>query len=343
MRTEAAGQARGVALLGGSAMILRVFALMAIDQPGAYSASWLSALAGAGLSLPVWLLLCRGPGKELPGRTRLEGTPRGRAACAALAALTVYDAAVSARLFAALVGYAALNDHSVTALSMPLLASALAVCLMGTGALSASAVIWRRAALALAALVLLLQLGEMRPGWLLPPLGPGGPDILRCALRPAGCMTMAALGMYLLDGETPKRLPAALARSAGLCTAALLLFGMLIPAMPGLPTGRLIRIELLLDSGRNGLAAEMIFVLMMFGGLLITGFELMTAASALSVAAPRLKLPACVILCGAAAAALALSALTAEQAAQDAARFYYPAALVSAALMTAPVKRRNAP
>ena len=41
MRTDGTAQARGTMILGGSALILRVFALLAIDQPDACSASWI--------------------------------------------------------------------------------------------------------------------------------------------------------------------------------------------------------------------------------------------------------------------------------------------------------------
>ena len=342
MRIDGTAQAHGIMILGGSALIVRVFALLVIDRPDACSASWMSSLLGGALSLPVLLAVRNGRDKNPSSNENLAKSASGRTACVLLAVPAVYDAAVSARLFAALVGFAALNDHSVTALSLPLLGVATVVCLMGTGALSASAVIWRWAALALGALVIILQRGEMRPGWLLPIFGAGVPSIARGALGSAGCVSMAALGMLLLSGDNMKRLPGAIACSTGLCAAAVLLFGMLIPAMPLAPDGRLFRVELLLECGRNGLAAEMIFVLMMYGGMLLTGFELMTASRALSLAIPGLSLTVCVALCGALAAALALTGLSAEHAATRAVSWYYPVALACAALMMFAGRRRKA-
>jgi|GEM_PF-5475154 len=332
MKTELSGQMRGVSLLGGSAIVLRVFSLVAIDAPEAWSASWLSVLLGGLLAAPALLPVLCGRGRAVPGARRMPAAWPGRAACALLGVMSLCDAAFSARLFAALVGYVALTDHSVTALAAPLLACALLACLMGVGALNASAVIWRRAALALAVLTALLQLREMEPGWIMPILGPGWPQIARGALRAAGLTAHMLLGMYLLAGDEPGRLAATLPKAIALCAGAVLLFGLLIPAMPDAPASRLFRIELLADSGRNGFATELIYVLMIFGGTLLVSFELMTAAAALHAVAPRLPAAACVAMCAAALAALAFSGQSGQAQALRATALFYPMSLAAAAL-----------
>ncbi|MBR3503765.1 MAG: hypothetical protein IKO07_05915, partial [Clostridia bacterium] len=130
-------QMRSVAALGGSALVFRVFALEAADVPGARPALWLSALLGALMALPAALPLARG------GDSLRAGAWNSRAACGILCAASLWDAAVAARLFSALAAYAALPDHAVSALSLPAIAVATLVCLMGAGAMSAAGVVWR--------------------------------------------------------------------------------------------------------------------------------------------------------------------------------------------------------
>ena len=341
MNGERTAQMRGVAALGSLALVFRVYSLAVIDWPGACSAGWLSAVLGALLALPV----------ALPFALREKGcalTRRAwpaRAACGLIFAMALYDAAVSARLFAVLATYVALPDHSAGALSLPVIAVATVVCVMGAGAMSASAVVWRRVALALGGVAVLVQLRELRPGWLFPLLGEGPANVAQGAQRAAGHMALMALGVNLLgEGGRAERLRAvkSLGLAAAVCTGAVLMSGMLIPAMPDAPSDRLFRLEMLADCGQNGFATEVIYVLMMAGGMLLAGFELMTASTALGVLIPGLPGAACAVVCGAAAALLCLSPASTERWAMACGAWYYPAALAAAALTHMPLGRREA-
>ncbi len=341
MKSNASAQARGVAVLGTSAIVLRVFVLLAIDEGACCSGAWIGAALGGVLSLPALLMTSSGRIRGWQGGAPRKGRVSERAACALLAAMMIYDAAVSARLFAAIIGYGALNGRSVPALCLPAFAAVLPVCLMGTGALCASAVVWRRAALALGLLAALIQAREMEPGWLFPLFGEGFPEIAWGAFSAAGFISAAALGMRALADGHMTRLAASAFRAALACTAVLLLAGMLLPPMPGAQGDRLFRIALLADSGRNGFAAEIIFVLLVSGGLLLVGFELMTAAVSLNASAPGLPLAACAALACGLAAALAITGASGAEQALKAVRWYYPVSLAAAALRANPDGRRN--
>ena len=344
MSGRTTAQMRGVALLGGSALVFRAFALAAIDLPGSRPGLWLSAAVAALLALPAALRLTgRREGESLPPLR--AGRWNTRAACALIGVLSLHDAAVSARLFSALAVCAALPDHATAALSLPLTGAAAAACLMGAGAMSAVAVVWRRVALALAAAMLLAQARVMRPDWLFPLLGAGAADIILGAERAAGPMALAALGVDLLGeggAKAGRRAFRALIWAALICVGAVAAYEMLIPAMPSMPSGRPFRLEILVSSGQNGFAAEIIYVLMMAGGMLLAGFELLTAAAALNAALPQAAFPVCALLCAAAMAILCASFPSGEDWARALMPWYYPLALLAAGLAALPRGRGEA-
>ena len=340
MRERASAQLRGVSILGGSALIFRVFALEAVDMPGVRPALWLTVPLAAALALPACLPLMK------PGAVALRGGSwSGRSACGLILILAAWDAAVSARLFSVLATYAALPDHTARALSLPLVAVATLVCLLGAGAMSAAGVVWRRVAAVLAAVALIAQVGALRPGWLFPLLGTGLADLLAGAERAAGHMALTALGVGLLgDGDRTERAGAllALGLSALLCAGGVLIYDMAVPAMPGEAAGRLFQLEMLADCGRTGFAAETIYVLLMAGGMLLVGFEATVACAALCALLPRAPYWACALTCGALTALLCVSPLSAEEAALAAGPLIYPAALLAAGLLALPTGQRRA-
>ena len=343
MRDRASAQLSGVAALGASALVFRVFALEAIDLPAARPAQWLSAALGAALALPAALPLMR-RGRENASPLKGEGWNR-RAACLMIFALSLYDAAVSARLFSVLATHAALPDHQARTLCLSLLAAATPACLMGAGAMSAAGVVWRRVALALGAAVLLAQAGELTPGWLFPLLGGGPEAVARGAERAAGHMALTALNVSLLgegDRDAGRKALRSLGLAAALCVGAVLAYDMAVPAMPGMPSGRLFQLEMLAGCGQNGFAAETIYVLMMAGGMLLVGFEILAACAALCAALPRLPYWGAAVACGGLALVLCVSQVSGEAVSAGVGPWLYPVSLVAAGLAALPARRGEA-
>ncbi|MBR3503652.1 MAG: hypothetical protein IKO07_05305, partial [Clostridia bacterium] len=195
------------------------------------------------------------------------------------------------------------------------------------------------------AVALLAQAKALQPGWLFPLLGAGPAAVLSCAERAAGPMALAALDVaFLGDGDRAARARAlrTLGRAALLCAGAALAFGMAVPVMPGEASNRLVRIAMLAGCGQSGFAAETIYVLLMAGGMLMVGFQILAASAALRVALPRASFRACALVCGAAAALLCAGSLSGEEAALAAGPYVYPAALLAAGLAALPARRREA-
>ena len=341
MKERASAQLRGVSALGGSALVFRVFALEAIDMPGVRPALWLTVLLGAALALPSILPLVKRVEKPFPDAASWSG----RAACGLIFVLSIWDAAVSARLFSVLATYAALPDHAAYALSLPLIGVGTLVCLLGAGAMSAAGVVWRRVALALTAVALVAQVGSLQPGWVFPLLGTGPRDILVGAERAAGHMALAAVSVSLL-GHGDRKASAGALRTLGwsalICAGAVLAFDMAVPAMPGEAAGRLFRLEMLADCGQSGFAAETIYVLLMAGGMLLVGFEMISACAALCLLLPRVPYDACAVACGALTALLSVGPLSGEAVALAAGPLIYPAALLAAGLKALPARKGEA-
>ncbi len=345
------GQRRSVSALCASAVMLRVFVMTALDEPFLLNAGWVSMLAGGALGM-IALLPCLLEGRAGRGGFEALGSGAGRVSALLTAPVLAYDAAAVMRLLSGLAAYSAMTGFPLCALYLPGLGAALLFCLMGPGALAGTAVIWRRLGIVLGGILLATQLGDMRPTNLTPLLGPGAPLLFEGAWRTAGVTAAMAMAGYVMLGPRVQGkavLPAALAGTVAIGALAAAAFAMLVPAMPGGPVTRLFRLETLIDNGLSGLSMELVYVLLLEGGLTLTAcFETMGAALCLTRAlsskrasgSSALSKISALAICAVEAALIAFNlAGRADMLALSA--WYYPVSL-AAALMAAVAVRKSA-
>ena len=345
------GQRRGVCVLGAAAVMLRVFVMTVLDEPFLLNAGWLSTLCG-GLMGMIALLPCLLEGRSGRGGFEMLSGGAGRASALLIAPVLTYDAAAAIRLLSGLAAYSAMARFPLYALCLPVLGVALLLCLMGVGALTGTAVIWRRLGIALGVILLAAQLGDMKPSNLVPVLGPGIPLLFEGAWRAAGLTASLTLAAYVMLGPREQgeaELPAALIGALIVGTLGAAAFSMLVPAMPSGPATRLFRMEALMDNGLSALSMELIYVLLLEGGLVLTAcFETMGASVCLmrvcSTGRVALERPdasgkvIAIAVCALEAALIAFN-LAGRAAVLAVSAWYYPLALAATMLAAAGVRR----
>lgn len=345
------GQRRGVCVLGAAAVMLRVFVMTVLDEPYLLNAGWLSALCGGAMGM-IALLPCLFEGRSGRGGFETLSSGAGRISALLIAPVLVYDAAAVMRLLSGLAAYSAMSSFPLYALYLPIVGAALLFCLMGPGALTGTAIIWRKLGVALGVILLATQLGDMEPSNLVPLLGPGVPLLFEGAWRAAGLTASLVLAAYVMMGPRVKgkaAFPAALVGALIIGVLGAAAFSMLVPAMPSGPATRLFRMEALMDNGLSGLSMDLVYVLLLEGGLVLTAcFETMGAAACLmrafSSGRAALDRPdtcgkvIAIAVCALETALIAFN-LAGRAAMLVVSAWYYPLALAAAALAAAGVLR----
>lgn len=345
------GQRRGVCVLGAAAVMLRVFVMTVLDEPYLLNAGWLSALCGGAMGM-IALLPCLLEGRSGRGGFETLSGGVGRISALLIAPVLIYDAAAVMRLLSGLAAYSAMASFPLYALYLPVVGAAFLFCLMGPGALTGTAIIWRKLGIALGLILLATQLGDMEPSNLVPVLGPGVPLLFEGAWRAAGLTASLVLVAYVMMGPRVKgkaAFPAALVGALIIGVLGAAAFSMLVPAMPSGPATRLFRMEVLMDNGLSGLSMELVYVLLLEGGLVLTAcFETMGASAclmrAISTSRAALDRPdargkvIAIAVC-ALETALIVFNMAGRAAMLAVSAWYYPVALAAVALAAAEVLR----
>ncbi len=345
------GQRRGVCVLGAAAVMLRVFVMVVLDEPYLLNAGWLSTLCG-GLMGMIALLPCLLEGRSGRGGFEMLSSGAGRISALLIAPVLIYDAAAVMRLLSGLATYSAMSSFPLYALYLPVVGTALLFCLMGPGALTGTAIIWRKLGIALGVILLATQLGDMEPSNLVPLLGPGVPLLFEGAWRAAGLTASLVLAAYVMMGSRVNGksvFPLALVGALIIGVLGAAAFSMLVPAMPSGPETRLFRMEALMDNGLSGLSMELLYVLLLEGGLVLTAcFETMGASACLmrafSTGCAALDKPdargkvLAIAVCALETALIAFN-LAGRAAMLAVSAWYYPIALAAAILAAAGVLR----
>lgn len=280
---------RGALALGGIALGFRSFFQAVIDMPELLSSGWLGLAAGLVMALPAGLLL-KGLRTLYPDKRPEEALPHAvgkwgaRGVCFVLMLLMWYDSAFVLRALTGSATGISINEIPVTSLLIVTAVVLTLGCMLGGGPISGTARIWIKIFLAIAALVGIVQLPRYTVGWLTPLLGPGARTILQSGWHLSGLLMQAFLLWLLLepsedkDGWLPVR---AMVYGGGAAILAAFLYGMLTPAMPGMPASRVFRLDSLLSNGRLPLSLHMPLMVIWYGGLLMTAaFDLLAASRA---------------------------------------------------------------
>ena len=300
----------------------------------------------------IALLPCLLEGRSGRGGFEMLSSGAGRISALLIAPVLIYDAAAVIRLLSGLAAYSAMASFPLYALYLPVVGAALVFCLMGPGALTGTAIIWRKLGIALGVILLATQLGDMEPSNLVPLLGPGMPLLFEGAWRAAGLTASMTLAAYVMMGPRVKGksvFPLALAGALIIGVLGAAAFSMLVPAMPSGPATRLFRMEALMDNGLSGLSMELVYVLLLEGGLVLTAcFETMGAAACLmrafSTGRAALDKPdargkvIAITVCALETALIAFN-LAGRAAMLAVSTWYYPIALAAAMLAAAGVLR----
>ena len=242
--------------------------------------------------------------------------------------LTV-DAAMAVGLMSGTAKYVAVPEANRILMRAVTAGSAMMISMMGAQAAAGAAVLWKKLAAVLIAVLILSQAKFFRLSWLLPVLGPGAGEIGRSALPAAGMLAFSAAGWLMLEPEDDKRGSAVVKCVAGsglIAAVLLLMLGMLIPGMLEEPPTRGFRIGRLLANDRAGLTLEMPYVVLLYGGMLtMLVFEMCAAARALGVLFPEMDGKICAGAVGASAFLLSVSPWAGRDAARMISEWYYPA------------------
>ena len=241
----------------------------------------------------------------------------------------------------------ALLNFPLIALLLPAMIVVLLVALMGAGTMGSAAVVWSKIAFWLCAVLLAVLLWRLEPDWLAPLLGPGIGTLLRGSEYAAGYMAASMLSTFVMSGQAFRSragLAGSLMRAVVICAAAVILFSMVIPAMPQLVQTRMFRIGLLMDNGRTSLSLEIIYAFLMYGGMILAvGFDVMSASAFMRMALGKMPGWLCACVCSAAATAVALLGWAEQETMRVLAAWYYPATALACALCAIRLKRKEEP
>ncbi len=326
-------QRRSLCTWIGMAIGFRLFCAVIVDGGQLFGSAWLAMLMGLLLSIPAAAALI--PVRRL--RPELEGPEALRSAAGSmgmklagliLTVVLVYDAGALITLMTSTAKYVAMPEANRNAVKAVTAAAAVTASLMGASAAADAAVLWRRLAAALIAVLVITQAKYFRGAFLTPVLGPGVGEILKNALPAAGMLAFAAAGWLMLEPEHDQAGTAVLKSAviSGLTAAALALcMSMLVPGMPDEPSTRSFRIGRLLANGRAGLTLEMPYVILIYSGMLTAlVFEVTAAARAAGIILPGVTAGKRVCLTGAAALGLSLSRWSEREVLRQVSMWYYP-------------------
>lgn len=249
------------------AVTARVVYGVLIDMPQLFNAGWLCVLVGGALALPIWFAVSQIRKHDI-NRTSISF----RAVCAVFFLLCVYDAGILATSVSESASYMALNSTASIYLTLPLLLLCLFCLRFNGNALGSSAGVWNRILPCILVIIILLQLGDYKPEWLTPVLGPGVKELFKSAVKVAGWFTLPVPLLLLTDSDerNPKKASLAYSLCLSAATAALICiaFSMMVPAIPEEKLFvRSFRLETLLSNGRSGLAMQFPAIAIWYLGL----------------------------------------------------------------------------
>ena len=324
--------AKPAAFSACAAMTARVFCALAVDEPSAHSAAWLSALIGAALSIPA-LIALHAASRRAAG---------GKLAAAAFLCASLANCRCALREIVQSAECLALDRAPSFALLLPA-ALALLWCVTRNGdAVGYSAMLWFRSFPALLVVVFLLQLPVYRPEWLrITMLGSGWPTVVGNGIRSAGWIVSTAAIWLVRDVEGPsgdgvRPILTACAAAAGIVTGMIALRVMVTPALkPGASASWQLRLDSLLTNGRSPLYLQFPMIVIWYVGLLhllsCAGFAAAALAQRLF---PSLDGKACAAIVALAAAFLSAAPRPDVQTASLLSQWQY-VALAAAALPVA--------
>lgn len=338
--------------LFGMAAGFRAFYAVIVDGGRLFGSGWISIVLGLLLSIPVAaaLMMIRRAQPDLPAAQALRwaaGKWGARLTGAVLLVILVYDAGGVISIMSSTVRYVAMPEANRNIIKAVIALICVAAVLMGTAAIANAAVLWKRLAAVLIAVLVLAQASQFRAAWLTPVLGPGVGGLMENALPAAGMFSfMAAAWLMLEPGHD--RTGTALLKSAlcsGMIAAALALaLGMLVPGMLDEPSLRSFKLGRLLANDRAGLSLEMPYVALIFSGMLsMLLFELAAAANALMIMLSGInRRIGAALVCGG-ALVLSLAGWAEREALAEISKWYYPliAATMAVIGLAAWIRRRK--
>lgn len=278
-----------------AALAMRLFTGLTVDFPAARNAAWMCPLLGFVIFLPLLFSLrqCARIGSGSPWENMTGSLPRaiGIGLQSLFALVLAYDAAAVLRLTASSSNIIALGDDTVHLLVVPLGITIAISIILGGNALGDSARISLRLLPLLMVIVILVQLGEYRFGWLMPIFSSGFAAILRGSIYCAGCMALLSLSwMIAAPGRGKTSILRCFLLPAIGVSILLVMHSMSAPAMPQAQFTRAARIELVLSNGRMSLYPQFVLNILWYGGLLyLLAAESVSAAAFLRMIFPKLK------------------------------------------------------
>ncbi len=319
-----------------------------LDMPWLYNASWISALGGMLLCVPLGLVADRfaracDEGSVLEALEAHSGPVLTRGVCVFFSLICIYEAAVTARVLSNTVRHVALSESSAVSLLLPLLiAGMLAACFNGQ-AVGGAARVWLKFAPVLLLIAILIQMKSYRFEWLTPLLGPGLETLATGAVGGAGWLSLFALiWLCAQRDETPApRSPVLLPMlvTGGICALLLALLATMAPPSVRADLTRTFQLDKLLSNGRASLVSQLPLILLWYNGLIFgvtTGLFL--AGKLMQTAFPRLDGRLAILLAGGLTFAVAMLALAEQNMAVSVSKWLFIAvAAPLAALMLPPV------
>lgn len=295
----------------------RLFTGLFLDMPWLYNASWISALVAALACAPLGLLADRflRASEERTMAEALEkssGKALTRGACAALGLLSIYEAAVVARVLCNTVRHVALSEASAISLLAPLLiAVTVAACYNGE-AIGGAARVWIKCVPVLLLIVIWIQAKSYRLGWLFPLLGPGADVLATGAVGASGWLSMGTLVWLCVEKEEDRPLPrapllGAMLDAAALGAVLLALMALMAPPSVRADLTRTFQLDKLLANGRIPQGAQLPLIILWYNSLLfalVTG--VFVAAKLAQIALPALDGRIALLISGVAVGAVAM-------------------------------------
>lgn len=339
-RSESANR-RGICTLTGMAMTFRVFYEAAVDSGQTAGGAWISVLLGMVMAVPAACCLAAvrrsRPGQEAGGALgSLVGSAAVKGIALICCAVMVCDAAASLRIMSSTVKYVAMPESNRVLILLTGAAAASVCAGMGVKAAAGGAVLWRRLAVILLAVMVIAQAREFRGGWLSPVLGPGWGELIKASLPVAGIFSFIVAGWLLMEPEHDRAgyaMLLTLIRSGLMAAGVMLAFGMLVPPMPEEDPMRTFRLGQLLTNGRGGLSLEMPYVTLLYSGFLtMLVFETTAGARLLGLLFPDIQMKWRACLVGGCAFLIAASGGVEQAAVRLFSRWYYPVLTVAAVI-----------
>ena len=250
------------------AAVARVAYDLLVDDPYIRNGAWLCPIIGAAVAMPVILAARALYQRCVRNEHRFVQKPVD----ILLAMLILYDAASAIGMAAFSAGCIAFEHIAAPLLAIPVILVAARAIWLGGDSIGAAARIGTFVVGALIALVVALQLGYFRPGWLSPILGFGARSLWTGGLRAAGFYGMlyasaiaATRPNELLD---LKSIVLNVSIAALATSALIVLCLMLAPALIGAGASQAQRLDNLLNNGRAALYLQLPMTVIWFIALL---------------------------------------------------------------------------